>query len=118
LIGLDLIDLISLVTERFVKMRAPTTSPEEMLDLLRFTQELCELAKNLEQKDKFDFYQTLDSKGLFHVLNKTLSMENPKLRMIRYRSHSVATESIMCTEKNIKNDVYSLNLLSEVWNSS
>jgi len=66
----------------FVKMRAPTTTAEEMMDLIRFTQELCELAKNLEQKDKSEVYQTLDNKGLFHVLYRTLSMENPKLRMI------------------------------------
>ncbi len=73
------------VSALFAKMqqdREPMTDPngEGYTDAVRLLQELCNMAKHLQSQPKNMFYQVMFDAGLFGILERTLTHDDPTVR--------------------------------------
>uniref|UniRef100_A0A6B2KYD8 Uncharacterized protein n=1 Tax=Arcella intermedia TaxID=1963864 RepID=A0A6B2KYD8_9EUKA len=77
----DLAGNEAVMNQIFTKLKAPSTTPEELKDILAYLLEMCSLAKNLEPKNKTVFYELLSRNGLFGVIENTFTSKDVKVRM-------------------------------------
>lgn len=73
-------------------MKSLDTTPEQLKDLLKFLNELCEISKHLEQEQKMSFYSSLHEHGLLEVLTRTLSHTDMRLVSVEILLASLDTD--------------------------
>jgi len=89
-------------------MKSLDASPEQLKDLLKFLNELCEISKHLEQEPKLSFYVSLHEHGLLEVLTRTLS--HPEMRLV---SVEILLASLDTDGRQLRKHLIATNASSE-----